>query len=283
MSVSVAKVPLAQRTLPPPWLAVAAWSLLVVGKWAAGVQAASHALLADALVSAAQLAGILLSGTGTEPLAHPPRGLVTWQRGRTIGVAGAFAAAALGAAWYGIRLLNVPHPPPTILAAGVAGAAIVLEKAWCRQLPGAPGSGSSPAWYQPGNAFPSNLALVGISLAMLGGPGYDWADDLAALGICALLVGNAYRLLPAFSIAEPAVGPNDWQAPLQRWTLATAGIIHTEADLTPAETGSVLHVRVRVAERLTVQQEHALVHQVQAILAPVQPPSSTLLVQLIAP
>lgn len=281
MSSSFAELRSNQRTLLPAWVAVAALSLLVFGKWAAGIQTASHALLVDALVSAAQLGFVLLSCAGRWPIAHLSREPISWPKGWAIGVAGALGATALGAAWYYIQLLNVPHPPPSILSAVVAGMAIVLEKVLYRRLPGAPGQALPQAWYQPGNALPSNLALIGISLAILGGPGYEWADDWAALCICALLVGNAYRLLQAYSITGLAVSPDNWQAQFLGCTLATAGVTHAEADFAPSETGYVLQVRIRVAESLTVQQEHALAQHVRAVLAPVQPPSSTLLVQIV--
>lgn len=270
-----------QRTPLPAWVTAAALALLVFSKWAVGVQAASHALLADALASAAQLGLLLMSRTGRWPVADSPQGLAARQRVWTTVGAGALVTAAFSAAWYCIRVMNVPHPPPTIVSACVAGVAIVLEKGAYRQLFGPPNLGEFRAWYHPSNALPSNLALVGISLSILGGPGYEWADDWAALGICALLVGNAYRLLQPASVAGPTVRRQEWKARLQCCTQTIPGITLAEAHLEPSETGSVLHVWVRVSSPLTVAQEHAIAQQVQTVLAPVQPPSSTLLVRIV--
>ena len=56
------------------------------------------------------------------------------------------------------------------------------------------------AWHHRTDAFTSAAAFVGISIALIGGEGWESADDWAALFACALIAANGFRLLfPAFT------------------------------------------------------------------------------------
>ncbi|MCK7537629.1 MAG: cation transporter [Marinilabiliales bacterium] len=50
------------------------------------------------------------------------------------------------------------------------------------------------AWHHRSDAITSFAAFIGISIALIGGKGYEEADDYAALFASAIIIFNAYRL-----------------------------------------------------------------------------------------
>ena len=53
------------------------------------------------------------------------------------------------------------------------------------------------AWHHRSDAITSVAAFAGISIALIGGPGWEPADDWAALFACGLIAWNGCRLLRA--------------------------------------------------------------------------------------
>lgn len=52
----------------------------------------------------------------------------------------------------------------------------------------------SDAWHHRSDAITSAAAFIGISIALIGGEGYESADDFAALFASAIIIFNAYRI-----------------------------------------------------------------------------------------
>lgn len=52
----------------------------------------------------------------------------------------------------------------------------------------------SDAWHHRSDAITSAAAFIGISIALLGGEGYESADDFAALFASVIIIINAYRI-----------------------------------------------------------------------------------------
>jgi cation diffusion facilitator family transporter len=50
------------------------------------------------------------------------------------------------------------------------------------------------AWHHRSDAITSAAAFIGISIALIGGPGYESADDFAALFASTIIIFNAYRI-----------------------------------------------------------------------------------------
>src|SRR3989338_6451867 len=66
------------------------------------------------------------------------------------------------------------------------------------------------AWHHRSDAITSAAAFVGISIALIGGDGYESADDWAALFASAIIVYNAYKLFrPALDeVMDAAPSPS---------------------------------------------------------------------------
>jgi cation diffusion facilitator family transporter len=54
---------------------------------------------------------------------------------------------------------------------------------------------NADAWHHRADALSSALAFIGISVALIGGKGYESADDWAAIGAAVIIAGNACALL----------------------------------------------------------------------------------------
>ena len=65
------------------------------------------------------------------------------------------------------------------------------------------------AWHHRSDAITSGAAFIGIAIALIGGSGYEQADDYAALCASAIIIYNAFRLFrPAlFEIMDAAPSP----------------------------------------------------------------------------
>jgi cation diffusion facilitator family transporter len=65
------------------------------------------------------------------------------------------------------------------------------------------------AWHHRSDAITSGAAFIGIAVALIGGSGYEQADDYAALCAYAIIIYNAYKLFkPAlFEIMDAAPSP----------------------------------------------------------------------------
>jgi cation diffusion facilitator family transporter len=178
---------------------------LGVFKLVAGVAGNSYALVADAVESIADVASssIVLRGlqiAGRDPDEQHPFGY-----GKAEALAGAAVAfillgAAVGIAIEAIREIRTPHHAPawwTLLVLVV----VVAIKGLLSLRVGTVGSeiGSTAvrtdAQHHFSDALTSAAAFVGISIAVIRGPGWEAADDWAALAASVVIAVNAVRLV----------------------------------------------------------------------------------------
>lgn len=182
-------------------------ALLAVGKIVSGVAGHSQALIADGVESLADLLSSLVVWRGITVAALPPDREHPYGHGKAEALAGAVVATFLLLAaifiTYGatVEILR-PHLVPAPFTLGVL-AAVVLVKEWLYrwvlregdQLESVAVRGD--AWHHRSDAITSLLAGVGIAIALIGGPGYEAADDYAALLAAGVISWNGIRLLRA--------------------------------------------------------------------------------------
>src|SRR5690606_32095265 len=91
-----------------------------------------------------------------------------------------------------------PAPAAWTLVA-LAGVVVVKESLFRIMRAEARRGGSTAiqadAWHHRSDALTSLTAFVGIAVAIVGGPGWDVADGVAALFAACVIVANAVRLL----------------------------------------------------------------------------------------
>lgn len=124
---------------------------------------------------------------------------------------------------------------------------------------------AADAWHHRSDAITSLAALIGIGIALLGGPAWAQADDWAALFSCAIIITNGLRMLMV-ALAEAM----DKQEP-ETVRLKISAIAGTVEGVTSIEkvrvrkTGltRIADLHVRVSGELTVHEGHIISHIVK--------------------
>jgi cation diffusion facilitator family transporter len=178
---------------------------LVIVKLGAGAFGRSYALIADGVESSLDVVSSLVVWGGLRITARPadedyPYGYGKAETLATVIVALLLVGAAAGIAVAAIREIRAPqHMPAPFTLAVVPLVVVVKEGLFRRVRRVGHETGSSAvqadAWHHRSDAITSAAAFVGIAVALWGGPGWEAADDWAALVAAAIIATNGVRLL----------------------------------------------------------------------------------------
>lgn len=180
-------------------------ALLAVVKLVAGLLGNAYALVADAIESATDMVGSLLVWGGLriasrEADARYPFGYGRAEPIATAAVAALMLGAAAGIAIEAVREIRTPHSAPAPFTLAVLAAVIVVKVVLATRvlrLSGRTGSVvvKADASHHRADAITSGAAFIGIAVALAGGPGWEAADDWAALVAAAVISVNGLMLL----------------------------------------------------------------------------------------
>jgi cation diffusion facilitator family transporter len=185
-------------------------ALLVLVKLIAGIVGNANALVADAVESSADIFSSLIVWMGLSIAVRPADEDHPYGHGKAEPLAAAVVSlmllgAAVGISIMAIREIVTPHHLPAPFTLFVAAGVIILKEAMYRRVSRvAKEVGSTAiaadAWHHRADATSSLAAFIGISIALWGGPGWEAADDWAALAAAMLVAVNGVRTLrPAIS------------------------------------------------------------------------------------
>jgi len=179
--------------------------VLALVKFLAGVLGNSYALIADAVESTSDIVGSLIVWGGLRVAERSADNDYPFGYGKAESLAAAavglmLLAAAIGIAVEAVREIRTPHHAPAPFTLFVlVGVVLAKEVLFRRVLAAAEQTGSTAvtadAWHHRSDAITSLAAFVGISLALLGGPGWEQADDWAAIVASAVIVVSGLRVL----------------------------------------------------------------------------------------
>lgn len=183
---------------------------LVVTKIASGLFGNSYALVADGVESTLDLFSSLIVWRGLRVAGREPDARHPFGYGKAEPLAAAIVAvmlllAAVGISVQAIREIVVPHSAPAPWTLGVLVAVVLVKEGLFRRVSRVGSTtGSSAvtadAWHHRSDAITSGMAFMGILVALVGGPGWERADDVAALLASGIIFWNGTRLLrPAFA------------------------------------------------------------------------------------
>lgn len=178
---------------------------LVAVKLVAGVVGNSYALVADAVESTADIFSSLVVLGGLRLARREADEEFPFGYGRAETLAAAVVAlmligTAIGIAVEAVREINTPHHAPAawtllvlVLVMGVKWAIARHVARAGRQIDSR--AVQADAWHHLGDAVTSAAAFIGISVALWKGPGWEPADDYAALFASAIILLNGALML----------------------------------------------------------------------------------------
>jgi len=180
-------------------------AILAVVKGIAGVVGNSYALIADAIESTTDIFSSLVVYGGIKIASIPRDSNHPYGHGKAeplaaILVATGLYAAATGISIQSIREIVTPHHAPAPFTLVVLTLVVVTKEGLYRyvnRVGKAAGSivVQTDAWHHRSDAITSAAAFIGIAWALIGGKGYEEADDWAALFASGIIVFNATRLI----------------------------------------------------------------------------------------
>lgn len=248
---------------------------LAVVKFIAGVMGHSQALIADAVESLADVFSSLIVWRGLVVAAEPADADHPYGHGKAEPLAAAMVSMMLllAAAWIAVqsvREILLPHASPKAYTLIVLVAVVLVKEGLFRFVLSESVSVSSTAvqtdaWHHRSDAITSFAAGVGITVSLLGGPGYAAADDVAAIGAALVIAFNGWRLLrPALDeLMDRAPSPELIQR-LIRLGEESPGVERVEKCIA-RKMGYQYYVdmHVEVNPHMSVQQSHDIAHQVK--------------------
>lgn len=193
--------------------------ILAAIKGIAGVLGNSYALIADAIESTSDVFTSLIVIAGLRIAKKPADKNHPYGHGKAEPFAGILVASALFIAAIIIIIQSTheiitPHHAPAPFTLIILIIVVLTKELLFRFVIKVGDSVESvavknDAWHHRSDAITSSAAFVGISIALIGGAGYEPADDYAALFASLIIIFNAYRLLkPAlYEIMDAAPSP----------------------------------------------------------------------------
>lgn len=188
-----------------PLVSVAVNAALASIKILAGFFGNSYALIADGIESTADIVTSLVVWGGLRVSVAPADERHPYGYGKAEALSGIVASLALLAAAamiavQSVREILTPHHLPhwsTLLVLMLVVATKMILARWMGDI-GAEAESTSvqaDAWHHWADALTSVAAFVGITIGLIGGPGYEPADDWAALIACGVIVVSGLNLL----------------------------------------------------------------------------------------
>lgn len=129
------------------------------------------------------------------------------------------------------------------------------------------------AWHHRSDALTSLAAFIGITIAIIGGPGYESADDWAALFAAGIIFYNAYRLLrPAMDEIMDASLSSDLEKSVRETAMTVSGVIGLDKCFIRKMGNSYyVDLHVVVDGSISVRVGHQIAHAVKDKLRIVHP------------
>lgn len=210
---------LAKQGMHSTLIGIIASIILAIIKAAAGVLGNSYALIADAIESTSDVFTSMIVLTGLRIAKKPPDQDHPYGHGKAEPFAGIIVSLALFTAaiiiiYQSIHEIITPHHAPAFFTLIVLVIVVITKELLFRFVIKVGTTVNSvavknDAWHHRSDAITSGAAFIGISIALIGGSGYEEADDYAALFASLIIIFNAYRLLkPAlYEIMDTAPSP----------------------------------------------------------------------------
>ena len=282
-----------EQSLRATFLGIGVNIFLVAGKLAGGVFGHSDALIADAMESLADILSSLIVWRAVVVAAEPPDRDHPYGHGKAEAIAGTVVSTILIIAAAGIavhagrQLLDENREPPRAFTLFILiGVVLIKELVFRYTLHQADLADSSAvkadAWHHRSDAITSLAAAIGISVCLLGGRKYVYADDAAAL-LAAMIIGwNGWLVLrPALDELMDAAPNPKLIAEIRSRAAEVAGVRAVEK-CHARKTGFqyLVDMHIEVDPSMTVREAHEIAHLVKARVQSAIPTVANVLVHV---
>ena len=274
------------------YFSMASHLVLAVVKFISGTLGHSYALIADAIESATDFFSSLLVFLGLKYTSRPADANHPYGHGKaepliTFIVVGFLIISAIIIVIRSIHFIKVPHETPAPFTLIVLGLIILWKEISFRfvRKKGVETKSISlkaDAWHHRSDAFTSVAAFIGISIAIFMGPGWESADDWAALFAAGIILFNSYQIF------RPALGEimdehlyEDMIRDIRTISKEVNGVMDTEkCQVRKVGMRFYIDLHIEVNGELSVTEGHHIAHRLKEKLIDSIPEISDVLIHV---
>lgn len=250
-------------------------ALLAMIKIVTGIVGNSYALIADGIESLNDLFSSVVVWCSLRISRKPPSERYPYGHGKAEQLGALFSAVSLLGAGVVIVIQSVDniihrHSSPAWFTLPVLLVVIVTKEALSRYaLKKSEETSSSSlkgdAWHHRSDAITSAAALVGIAVALIGGPGYEKADDIGALIGCTVIGYNGFQLLRmALHESMDGAPPPELISEIRSVAGSVSDVLGIEKlRMKKMGLGYFMDIHIEVSPWKTVEEGHGIGHAVK--------------------
>ncbi|UCD76500.1 MAG: cation transporter [Phycisphaerales bacterium] len=264
---------------------------LAIIKLLAGLLGNSYALIADAVESMADIFGSVVVWGGIRIARQPPDEKHPYGHGKAEALAALvvgmmLVGAAIGIAVEAVRDVSQRQESPAAFTLWVLLAVVAVKETMYRigrraeKKTGSSAIGAD-AWHHRSDAITSVAAAIGITIALIGGEGYEAADNWAAIFASAIILFNAVRIMrpPLSELMDAEQGDIAEQA--RRIAVAVKDVGDVEKVCArKSGTSYWVDMHIEVEPAMSVNDAHDLAHRVKDAVRKKMPEVEDVLVHI---
>ena len=281
-----------EKAIKATYFSIAGNICLAIIKGFAAIFGNSYALVADAIESTTDIFASFVVLFGIKYASRPPDKNHPYGHGRaeplvTFLVVGFLIFSAIIIAHQSIQNINTPHQLPKswtlyILAAIILWKEISYRLVLKKSIETNSSALKADAWHHRSDAITSVAAFIGISIAIYMGPGYETADDWAALFASAFILYNCYLIFrPALAEIMDEDLHKELIVQIRQIATQVEGILYTEkCYVRKAGMSYQVDLHAVVDANISVREGHDLAHKLQDTLQQQIPEISNILIHI---
>lgn len=267
-------------------------ALLCAVKIGAGLFGHSYALIADGFESLLDIISSLLIWGGLKYAAKPPDATHPYGHGKAEPIAAILGSvmvlgAGAGLAVESIRAISARHTAPAIYTLPVLVVVIIVKEIHSRRVMKMAHVTSSTAMeadalHHRTDAITSAAALTGITIALVGGRGYEKADNWAALFACGIIAYNGLLIFwPSLRDLMDTAPPKNIQEQVRNASLKVEGVAETEQPrIRKMGLEFYVDLHIKVDGDISVTAGHEIAHHVKDAVRQAVPEVADVLVHI---
>lgn len=265
---------------------------LAIIKATAGILGNSFALIADAIESISDIFASILVFFGLKYAARSADKNHPYGHGKaeplvTFLVVGFLLFSAILIAVQSIKNISTPQTAPKPYTLIILGAIILIKEGFYRFVnkrseQTESSSLKADAWHHRSDAITSFTAFIGISLSLLLGPGFESAEDFAALAASGFILYNAYLIFrPALGEVMDEHAYDELVLKIKEQAKQTVGVIDTEkCFIRKSGMNYLVDLHAIVPGEISVYEGHRIAHVLKESLMRAFPQIADILIHI---